>query len=433
MSRRTARGRLAAVARAAKRFLRSPRVIVGEVTAIVMAGLAMTLVPQAAGQIGLPAESPSFLDRTVAFLGLDRVAQSAWFMALVLFAATSLAIVLVEQWRRLLREWRLPLNERAFDFAPYRREFLREPRRGGGGAEARLSTRGRLGLAGSPLFHLGLMGVVVAGLVRLFFGVDARVDLVEGEVLPPSPAAYGAQWPGPLARPFCLVSPLRFDRLTPEHYASGELRALAAEATIEEPNGDRRVVLAVNAPFQLGAERLYLTSLHGPAAMVDLVSRYGPDRRAILMRAVGQSWEGVAGFKRGFEVRLRGAGIALPSVLEVRVLRDGVLAGLGTLAGGQSLLLPTGERLHLHDIRYWAQLAGARDYSTWIAYGAFGLSTLGAVLMFTVVKVDTAVLVTPAEGGERVLVALRAHRFAPLFADRFEELVRRESGPPAVG
>ena len=67
--------------------------------------------------------------------------------------------------------------------------------------------------------------------------------------------------------------------------------------------------------------------------------------------------------------------------------------------------------------------------SSWFAFVAFAIAVLGFALIVTVVRVDTAVLVTPSAGGERVMVALRAQRFAPLYAERFERLVREQGGP----
>jgi len=69
-------------------------------------------------------------------------------------------------------------------------------------------------------------------------------------------------------------------------------------------------------------------------------------------------------------------------------------------------------------------LRGSHDPALWLAYLGFALVIAGAVLIFAVVKVDACVLVTPLGERERVFVALKPHRFAPLFQERFEQLVR---------
>ena len=66
-----------------------------------------------------------------------------------------------------------------------------------------------------------------------------------------------------------------------------------------------------------------------------------------------------------------------------------------------------------------------------VAYAGFLLAGVGALLIFLVVRVDELVSVVPCEEGERVVVALRAQRFAPLFRERLEGVARREGAPPA--
>ena len=57
----------------------------------------------------------------------------------------------------------------------------------------------------------------------------------------------------------------------------------------------------------------------------------------------------------------------------------------------------------------------------------FAMAIVGVVLMFGFVRVDTLVVAEPDGEGERVTVAMRPQRLAPVFADRFARLVERES------
>ncbi|MHB8877726.1 MAG: cytochrome c biogenesis protein ResB, partial [Myxococcaceae bacterium] len=295
----------------ALRFFRAPRTIVGWVLVIAASGVLMTVVPQVTGSGGelrrFTEDSPrwALLARV---LGLDRVVRTPWFLALVALAAISLGMVLVAQWRRLWWQWREPVTELSFRGAPFRRELERAVPEGQRKAQVIFRTRGRAGLAGSPLFHLGLMLAVTAGLIRMLFGSDAMVDLFEGETLPAAPGAYGAQWQGPLATPFALPVPLRFEKLLPERYASGEVRRLAATTTVLDPAGSREIQVEVNTPLDLGGERLFLTAAHGPAVLVELKVGEQAVRRALLLRpAVMGAYEARSLFPDGHEVRLRGA------------------------------------------------------------------------------------------------------------------------------
>ena len=57
-------------------------------------------------------------------------------------------------------------------------------------------------------------------------------------------------------------------------------------------------------------------------------------------------------------------------------------------------------------------------------------ATLGAACMVVFVPVDLLVRIDDAGAEERVRVALRPARYAPLHADRFAALVRAEGGNP---
>jgi hypothetical protein len=71
----------------------------------------------------------------------------------------------------------------------------------------------------------------------------------------------------------------------------------------------------------------------------------------------------------------------------------------------------------------WIRLRGSRDSAMWLAYLGFALAVIGATMIFTLVKVDACVIISPAGDRERVFVALRPQRFAPLFEERFQRLV----------
>lgn len=258
--------------RTVRRFLQKPTVVIGELAAIALASVLGATIPQSgtatAGAIEM-FRAPVWVASVVDLLGLDQIFSSAWFLTLVALAGCSLSLALNDQWRRAWRLWRRRGGSGKLSGAPFRYEVevpLSEPLR-----ERRVCTRDslRLGLWGSPLFHLGLWLLVAAGLLRLLFGTDAVVDLVVGETLPPSPSAYGAQWPGLLARPFSLQDPLTLLDLQVETYPGGSLQQFSAEV---EVGGERRTV-AINAPLSSGAEMLYLTSTYGPA--VQLVTDLG--------------------------------------------------------------------------------------------------------------------------------------------------------------
>ncbi len=416
-----------------RRALRSPRTIVAELLAVAGAGVALASLPQLElpGDLArLEAAHPAAAAFAHA-LALDRVLHGPWLWVPLLAAMASLGVVLAEQWQRVVRQLRAEPGPGAFESAAFQAEFVRPSRQ----ASTRVRRRSRVGHLGSPLFHSGLMVVVAAGLLRALFGRDAVVELVEGETLPASPAAFGAQWGGPLSRPLALSAPLRLLEIRREPYASGALRALSARAALLEPAGERPVRIAINDPLDVAAERVYLTNRNGIAALVR-VSPSGGVPTALLLEEgdLAGRYESRAVLGGELEVIARaaaGPGGALPEAVEVRVLRRGALLFVGALAPGSAVPLPGGRSFAVESLRRWARFEVGRDLASPLAFAGFALVILGAVVVVAFIPFDTAVLVSPAPEGERVRVALRPHRLPAVFEERFARLVREEGGPPS--
>jgi hypothetical protein len=74
------------------------------------------------------------------------------------------------------------------------------------------------------------------------------------------------------------------------------------------------------------------------------------------------------------------------------------------------------------------KVAASRDPTTWPVYVGFGISITGVFLLFSFIRTDVLLVVEPAGEEERVVVAMRPRRLAPIFAERFERLVEEERG-----
>ena len=404
------------------RFLRKPKVIVAEIVAITVAAVLGATIPQVGSEVAAAplAGMPEWVVALIETLALDHVFGSVWFLALVLLSACSLALALSDQWRRAWRLWRRPVTWERMANAPFRREIDIQPPDAPRERREFIGDSMRLGLWGSPLFHLGLMLLIIAGLLRMLFGADAVVDLYEGETLEPSPAAYGAQWPGRLAQPFHLREPLTLRELQIDTYENGGLRQLAAEM---ELGGETRTV-AINEPLAQGASVLYLTSMWGPTALIvndpegesqghALLLHLSPDGRYKNETTLPDGTRIIAAARR-----------LDPTSVDIRVTRDGALLASERLAPGENRIsLPGGARLELRGIVNWARFTGRRDYSEPVLYGAFVFVLVGACFMYGVIRVESVVVWEPTPEGARLRVAMRPQRVAPLFAGRFERLV----------
>ncbi len=435
---------LGATLRAVKRLLLRRSVITFEIVGLTLAGIVGASLPQlgiASGEdmVRLYQSGP-VLSALVELLSLDDVFQSPWFLGLTLLTAASLTIVVVEQFRRLGRAWSQPLTSADLHDAPYRIEFERVRRDCAAAADqpaehVEMRSTGRLGLAGSPLFHAGLLLIMAAGALRALFGVNAMVDLLEGETLPPVAEAWGAQWPAAAANPLRLDVPLTLESVTVKRYASGALRDVRAVLSLDTEDGAVRKTVAINHEVQAPGGRLFLGADVGPTALIEWQqSGAEPLREAVMLRSLGTGTYQKAFYLEGYiKVFLR-ADVDLdgnhPDFLDVRIVdneRRALLFG-GPLRAGDSVSLGDGRTFTLHGLPFWTRLRASRDPSLWPAYLGFALALLGIAILYTVVKVDTCVVITPEGDRERVFVALRAQRFAPMYRERFERMVRAQGG-----
>jgi hypothetical protein len=430
------------MARSLTQFFRAPRIIVAEIAAIVLACAVGATIPQV--DSSSPGEIVRFVGRfpllhasLVEPLGLDRVFRSPWFLGLLLLSGCSLLIVIREQIRLLRRSWKQTLTEAHFARAPFRVEFVRAVRRGSAPADGRATTiarQGRLSLAGSALFHVGLLLVLVAGISRAALGTGAVVDLFEGETLPPGEASWGQQWSGALGRSFSLGQAVTLERVEAGTYPSGGLRQLRASLRDDgSPAGTTRHV-GINEDLSLDGRRLYVSSTYGPVAlMVVEVAGSPPEQRALLMNPDGTGYY-EASFMRGdhvVHVRTRpGAGSTRPVFVDVRVMDGPALAWAGVLRVGETAAIGANEQISLAGLRLWIRLWGSHDPAIWIAWAGVVALIAGSILMLALVGVDSLVAVSPCEQPdmEHVLVAMKPQRFAPLFKDDFHRLVKREGG-----
>lgn len=412
--------------------------ILGEIATLALLCAVGAAVPQVGS--ATPAELARLHDSgpvvaaLLKLLPLDHVFRSVPFLALSLLAAASLTIVVIEQISRLRQQWSQRLSPAHFQNAPFRAEFESEAAlefpAGASDNEVRIWSERRIGLLGSPMFHLGLLAVIVAGAFKALFGADAVVDLLEGETLPPGAAAWSAQFPGVLAGPIRLETPVTLKAVKAARYRDGDLRELKIHLETPRAGGTQTEELAVNRDLRLDGQRLFLGSDFGPAALLEWQNpTTNSVREAALLAEKGAgNYEGASTGPGGLVAHLRAhvnRDGQHPAQVEVRVMKDNALLFTGDAHVGDMIALPGGIKLALHGTPFWARLRGNRDAALGLAYAGFALVMAGATLIFTVVKLDFCVVVSMAGERRRVFVALKPQRFAPLFQERFDRLLRK--------
>jgi cytochrome c biogenesis protein ResB len=408
---------------AAVALLRRPVVIVTEVVAFgAGAALAASLPQQPdAEAIRRFAEASPLLGRMVAALGLHEIVTSLWFLALAGLCLLSLVAVQAQQWPRLGRTWRSRLEVGSFARAAFRRAVPIAAARAIPPAP-RLSSAGRLGLLGSPVFHLGLLVLVGAGLVRLLTFRDVIARAFEGDAFAAAPGAFEAERGGWLSRPFALPRPLRLEEIREERYESGALKQVNVRLGLAEASGQPARVeeAAINHPLDIGDIRLYVASAHGVAAVLEITGPSGPTPLVAFLEERGGEWRGGLRPTAGLEVRFRTNTTPRPTLVETRVLWNGMLLGIRDLEPSASFDLGGGHRLRLHGLPYWVQLRGTRDPSKPLFFAGVAIGIAGVILLFGFNRVDAGVFVE----GDDLVIALRPLRFAPLYAERFERLCK---------
>ena len=411
------------------RFLRNPRLIVGEVGLLVALFFVSTIVPSVGEEGAVPGRpeggAATPFARISDALGLDHLFTSPVFLFLVVLAMASLTVVLKDQ---LAKAWRLrggASRAAGPSGAPYRREEFFPGEIAAEAFPTGVRIRGAAGVWGSPLFHLGILLIVLAGILRALFGADAVVDLLAGETLLPRSDPYGKQWPGLLARPFAFPVPVRLEELHVTRYPSGETRWAEGTLRLGEGPASSVVPIAVNGPVTRAYHTLYLRTTGGAAVLVDVQHGSGGERHAILLRETGRGAEGTARLGDGTLLRAtsNGGGIGwIPERIDVRALRSGALAGVAQLGRAEALTLPDGTRVVVAEIVPWAQFSGRRDVATPVVYIGFLFVCMGGLLMMAVVRVESGTATETVRGGVKLTVWMRPQRFVPLFAQAFDDL-----------
>lgn len=314
-----------------KWFLRSPTLIVVEITVITLAGVAGILVSPGAAS--------------------ERVFRSGWFMGTVFLAFISLLIVAFDQVRQL-----------------YRSRSLQVAR------------------GGVLLVHVGLLLVILAAGLKTLFGGEAMVDMLEGETLPPTAKAWVVQKPGRWVAPLQVAEPVTLEAVDARRYPAGDLQGIAVRLRLAGAT-PRVVDLPINQGVEVSGTRLFVGSDYGPAALVEWRGATGGLTRtaALLKHERGQRFETTLAGPDGEHVYLRaevGPSGRRPAAAEVRIMKGPALLFAGVLPSGQRIRLSSGSVLALHGLPFWIRLHASRDPTLGLIYLGFACVILGVTLRF---------------------------------------------------
>ena len=251
-------------------ILRSPRVILIEISAISVACILSTVIPQQNPGVGENLKSATGLAVAVSALGLDHVFSNPFFVGILILSVASLAVTLRVQIRGLLIAWDRAPDRHSFASTPYRAEWVRERRsRANKDAPAlTIKSKRRIGLAGSPVLHCGLLVVIIGGALSAIFAVDGVVDMFEGETLAPTHEGWRWQRSRPLVHPLAFGVPVTLETVNWQRYPTGRLRSLNVGLMVGNEGDWRRESVGVNRDLHLPEGRLFVAETFGIAALI---------------------------------------------------------------------------------------------------------------------------------------------------------------------
>ncbi|MDA8244858.1 MAG: cytochrome c biogenesis protein ResB [Elusimicrobia bacterium] len=406
-----------------RKLLVSPRTALALMGAIAAACCAASFVPQIADSspavIGAWRSASPLTYRLAGVLRLDRIYTSPWFLLLVAAAGVVLAYSVRLQFRGCLSglagsgapavqfpgQGRLSaaLSARGYSMLP------------ASAGEARFAAN-RPGRWGSPVFHLGLLLVIVAAFLTFAFQQRGFVQLIEGEVFDGAAADFLTVNNGPLAGRFLVPFSLRMNKLEQAYWGNGQPRDFGSRVDfLEESGRPAPALISVNNPFRRRGVTVYQSPYYGYSVSLALKRPAGAetlthfllDRAAVPSRpAVGGADFPGTGYLFWLEFLPDAAGRSFfvkDPVLKARVTEGGRVVFDGPVPMDGTVRVGA-DSLRVAAVRGWSGLVFVRDRWQGLAYAGLGLCVLGAALMFLLPYRELAVALPDA--GEAVVRAV---------------------------
>ena len=280
-------------------FLRSREVAVGLLGLIMLAAITGTFVPQRALTARAEYEAWRQSQPVASWLaevaGLTQVYWSPWFLALLgalflsLLVCTASRARLVWRMDRSRHRWaqRVPLwvtmpgHHQVLAVADGASDVLRHASaaldtrgyrlRLGRDATVVFAERGRHGVWGSVVLHLGIMVALLGGLYSGAGKMAGYFELAEGQVFVEGNGSFLQVEKGPLYPEPRAGFQVRLDDVRTDYWENGTLRSIASQLTLRSPEGELVTRGAsVEQPLAYDGATIYQAKRHGYAARLSL-------------------------------------------------------------------------------------------------------------------------------------------------------------------
>jgi cytochrome c biogenesis protein ResB len=446
--------------RKAIRFLASARLATWLLVFVGAWSVVATIVPQGDAAASWAAAHPA-LESVARVLDLHDAFSSLIFRAAVFALAVSTALCAWRRTRVALSRTRVLRAERSGDGAELAAAHDIEIRCAPGmdSSTALASVAGtlkRLGIRtkradgvlrsispwwsvwGSPVFHWGLLALIVVILVGGLQRSEGLMGVPVGQTTPDAPASYGVLKVGPFHNWSSAGRSIRVDAFDTDYRTGNIDRGPVPTVSVLDAAGAviKTQRIYPNSPLQTGSLTIHPAAF-GFAATVASLDTSGTERvRLIQLIDISDEASGgtvpLAALKvtdRGkpFQVSVtvplggRAGQWVVPSELVARVVvitPEGGVVLDRAVKPGERIALPTGGMLRLDSLGYYARLSVVDDQSIPLLAVALAIAMVG--LTITVVARQQSIRATVVQdaAGVKVAVALRLWRNVP--TDRAE-------------
>jgi cytochrome c biogenesis protein ResB len=288
-------------------------------------------------------------------------------------------------------------------------------------------SKNRIARWSSPIFHAGILAIIVAALYALAFQKRGFVQLVEADGFDASATAWRSKTLGVLARDFDPGFRMRAKTFTPSYWEAGNVKNMETLLVVAAERGaTREVPVSLHAAADVGDVRVYQSEYFGVGVpfVLELAGRE-PISGNLLLDAParrGEAFRGAAELGDAgvvLEAALHGAGDA-PQV-------ELALAGAGGVRHGARAA--PGERVALGEAtvtldrpRHWTGIRLAANFGLPGVYFGFALASLGAIMIFAISYKEIHVSLAERDGGVEVALGGRSKSDQAIFAEEFQSI-----------